>query len=180
MSLTAAQRRLLLRDPAFWVASGFGAGLSPIAPGTAGSLVALPLYLVLAQGPAWLPWLAIVGTFALGTWAAGRVIERIGVEDPGVVVVDEFVGQWLALALVDLALREFPGALATPSTAALLGAGFLLFRLCDIAKPWPASWADRVLDGGFGAMLDDAFAGLWAGVLMIAALAVVPWLRATV
>lgn len=173
MNPSIRTRSLPWRDPAFWIASGFGSGLSPIAPGTAGSLVALPLYLWLAQGPAWLPWLAIVGGFALGTWAAGRVIRRIGVEDPGVVVIDEFVGQWLALALVDLALRLFPGGLAEPSTLALLAVAFLLFRLCDIAKPWPASWADRALDGGFGAMLDDLFAGLWAGVLMVAALAVV-------
>lgn len=176
MPPTAAQRRLLLRDPAFWIASGLGSGLAPVAPGTAGSLLALPLYLLLAQGPAWLPWLAIGAGFALGTWAAGRVIRILGVEDPGVVVIDEFVGQWLALALVDLALRLFPGALAVPSTLALLGVGFLLFRACDIAKPWPASWADRALDGGFGAMLDDLFAGLWAGLLAIAALAVVPLL----
>lgn len=173
MPLDATQRRLLWREPAFWIASGFGSGLSPFAPGTVGSLVALPLYVLLAQGPAWLPWLAIVLTFALGTWAAGRVIAVLRIEDPGVVVVDEFVGQWLALALVDLALRLYPGGLAAPSTLALLGVGFLLFRLCDIVKPWPASWADRALDGGFGAMLDDAFAGLWAGVLMVAALAVV-------
>ena len=177
MALTTDQRRLLLREPATWIASGGGAGFSPFAPGTVGSLVALPLYVLLAQGPAWLPWLAIVLGFAIGTWAADRVIRRIGVEDPGVVVIDEFVGQWLALAIVDAALRAFPGALATPSTLALLGAGFLLFRICDIAKPWPASWADRELDGGFGAMLDDAFAGLWAGLLMVIALALLPLLR---
>jgi phosphatidylglycerophosphatase A len=176
MALTADQRRLLLREPAAWIASGGGAGFFPFAPGTAGSLVALPLYLLLQLAHPLLPWLAIVGGFALGTWAAGRVIRRLGVEDPGVVVIDEFVGQWLTLAIVDAALRAMPGALATPSTIALLGAGFLLFRICDIAKPWPASWADRTLDGGFGAMLDDAFAGVWAGLLMVVALALVPML----
>jgi phosphatidylglycerophosphatase A len=173
MALTIEQRRALLREPAAWIASGAGAGFFPFAPGTVGSLVALPLYVLLAQGPAWLPWLAIAGGFTLGTWAAGRVIRRIGVEDPGVVVIDEFVGQWLALAIVDAALRTVPEHLAAPSTLATLLVGFLLFRLCDIAKPWPASWADRALDGGFGAMLDDLFAGVWAGLLMVAALAVV-------
>lgn len=173
MNPSTRTRSLPWRDPAFWIASGFGSGLSPIAPGTAGSAVALPIYLALAQGPAWLPWLAIAAAFALGTWAAGRVIRRIGVEDPGVVVIDEFVGQWLALAIVDAALRAMPAHLAAPSTLATLLAGFLLFRLCDIAKPWPASWADRALDGGFGAMLDDLFAGAWAGVLMVGALALV-------
>lgn len=177
MALTSEQRRLLLREPAAWIASGGGAGYFPFAPGTVGSLVALPLYVLLQQAHPLLPWFAIVAGFALGTWAAGRVIRRIGVEDPGVVVIDEFVGQWLTLAIVDAALRAFPGALALPSTLALLGAGFLLFRLCDIAKPWPASWADRTLDGGFGAMLDDAFAGLWAGLLAVGALALLPLLR---
>lgn len=177
MALTPEQRRVLLREPAAWIACGGGAGLFPFAPGTFGSLLALPLYLLLQLGHPLLPWLAIGAGFAAGTWAAGRVIARLGVEDPGVVVIDEFVGQWLALALVDLALRMHPDALAAPSTAALLAAGFLLFRICDIAKPWPASWADRTLDGGFGAMLDDLFAGLWAGVLLVAALAVAPLLR---
>jgi phosphatidylglycerophosphatase A len=172
MPLSPEQRRAVLRHPAGWIASGFGAGLSPFAPGTVGSLVALPLYVLLNAAHPLLPWLAIGLGFAVGTWAAGWVIRRIGVEDPGVVVVDEFVGQWLALAMVDAALRQFPAALPAPSTLALLLVGFLLFRLCDIVKPWPASWADRQLHGGFGAMLDDAFAGLWAGALAILALAV--------
>jgi phosphatidylglycerophosphatase A len=171
MPLSAEQRRAVMRHPAGWIASGFGAGLSPLAPGTAGSLVALPIYVLLHAAHPLLPWLAIVVVFGVGTWAAGWVIRRIGIEDPGVVVVDEFVGQWLALALVDAALRQFPGALHAPSTLALLVVCFLVFRLCDIAKPWPASWADRELHGGFGAMLDDAFAGLWAGVLAILGLA---------
>ncbi|MFN9731871.1 MAG: phosphatidylglycerophosphatase A [Pseudomonadota bacterium] len=177
MALTPEQRRMLLRDPAAWIAAGGGAGFFPFAPGTVGSLVALPLYLLLQLGHPLLPCLAIGAGFAVGTWAAGRVIARLGVEDPGVVVIDEFVGQWLALALVDLALWLHPGALAVPSTVAFLAAGVLLFRICDLAKPWPASWADRALDGGFGAMLDDLFAGLWAGALLVAALAAAPLLR---
>lgn len=171
MPLSSDQRRAVLRHPAGWIASGFGAGLSPFAPGTAGSLVALPIYVLLHAAHPLLPWLAVVLGFAVGTWAAGWVIRTIGIEDPGVVVIDEFVGQWLALAIVDAALRQFPGTLPAPSTLALLLVGFLLFRLCDIVKPWPASWADRRLHGGFGAMLDDAFAGLWAGLLAIVALA---------
>jgi phosphatidylglycerophosphatase A len=172
MPLSAQQRRAVMRHPAGWIASGLGAGLSPVAPGTAGSLVALPIYVLLHATHPLLPWVAIVLGFIVGTWAADWVIRRIGIDDPGVVVVDEFVGQWLALALVDAALRQFPAALHAPSTLALLLVCFLVFRLCDIAKPWPASWADRALHGGFGAMLDDAFAGVWAGALAIVALAV--------
>ena len=168
MALTTAQRRALLREPAAWIASGAGAGFFPFAPGTVGSLVALPLYVLLAQGPAWLPWLAIAGGFALGTWAAGRVIRRIGVEDPGVVVIDEFVGQWLTLAIVDAALRKMPEHLAAPSTLATLVAGFLLFRLCDIAKPWPVG-ALQHLPRGWGIVMDDLAAGLLAGGALLTA-----------
>jgi phosphatidylglycerophosphatase A len=170
MRLSSEQRRLVLSHPAGWIASGFGAGLSPVAPGTAGSLVALPLFVGMAIVHPLAPWFGIAAYFALGVWASGWVIARLRIEDPGVVVADEFVGQWLALAMVDLALRLWPDQLASPSRAAVLVAGFLLFRICDIAKPWPASWADRALTGGTGAMLDDVFAGLWAGLLGIAAL----------
>lgn len=170
MRLTAEQRRRVLSHPAGWIASGLGAGLAPVAPGTVGSLVALPLFVGMALVHPLAPWIGIGVYFALGVWAAGRVIAVLRVEDPGVVVADEFVGQWLALAMIDLALRLWPDQLVSPSRLAVLVAGFLLFRICDIAKPWPASWADRTLTGGFGAMLDDVFAGIWAGALAIAGL----------
>lgn len=167
----ADTRRIVLASPAGWIASGFGCGLAPIAPGTVGSLVALVPYLALRE----LGLAAVFGAcalvFALGAWAAQRVIARIGVEDPGVVVIDEWVGQWLTLALMESAGRLF--ALPAPSTWALLAVGFALFRACDIAKPWPAGWADRHVKGGLGTMLDDVFAGAWAGALGIAALVVV-------
>ena len=170
MRLTPAQRRLVLSHPAGWIASGFGSGLVPFAPGTAGSLAALPLFVLMQQWHPLLPWLGIVGGFAIGTWAADWLIRRIGIEDPGVVVIDEFVGQWLALALIDAFIRWGADRLQPPSTFAVLIVGFVVFRLCDIVKPWPASWADRSLHGGFGSMLDDALAGLWAGALGILAL----------
>jgi phosphatidylglycerophosphatase A len=177
MSAGGASPARVLADPAGWVASVGGAGLSPWAPGTVGSLVALLPWWWMASVQWWLPWLAIPLVFALGVWASSVLIGRLGVEDPGVIVVDEVVGQWLALSLVDLALRFAPWPLLVPSTLALLLAGFLVFRLCDILKPWPASWADRKLDGGFGAMADDALAGVWAGLLIVLALSVMPALR---
>lgn len=170
MRLTPTQRRALLSHPAGWIASGFGSGLSPFAPGTVGSLVALPLFVLMQQAHPLLPWLGIVGGFALGVWAAGWVIRAIGAEDPGVVVIDEFIGQWLTLAMLDAFIRWGADADQPPSMLAVLLVGFVLFRLCDILKPWPASWADRHIHGGFGSMLDDAFAGLWAGGLGILAL----------
>ncbi|WP_257387700.1 phosphatidylglycerophosphatase A family protein [Tahibacter caeni] len=153
MSLSAAQRRAILTHPAGWIASGFGAGLSPLAPGTAGSAVALLPYLWLRELPFWAYLVVVLAVFALGVWTSRVLVARLRVEDPGCIVVDEFVGQWLALAF------------APPGWMWIL-VGFLLFRLFDVAKPWPVSWADREVGGGFGVMLDDALAGLLAAAVL--------------
>ena len=156
MTLDTSQRRAILSHPAGWIASGFGSGLSPLASGTVGSAVALIPWVALRHLE-W-PWYlaAIVVAFAIGVWAAGVVIAKIGVEDPGVVVWDEFVGQWIAL---------FPLVVA-PRSAWWMLAGFFLFRLFDVVKPWPASWADRRVKGGVGTMLDDVFAGAYAALVL--------------
>lgn len=165
MKLTSEQRKRLLLHPAGWIASGFGSGLAPAAPGTVGSAAALLPYLALREAPWWWVVLTIVVVFAIGVRCADWVIARLQVEDPGVVVLDEWVGQWITLALMEaFAPRAMPLGL-------LLIFGFVLFRVCDILKPWPASWADRQLHGGFGAMLDDAIAGVWAGAIGIVLLA---------
>lgn len=154
MALSVVQRRIVLAHPAGWIATGFGAGLSPLAPGTVGSLVALLPWFALRE----LPWpiylTVVVAVFALGVWAAQVVSARVGLHDSGAIVIDEFVGQWVALAFV-------------PSGISWVVLGFVLFRLCDIAKPWPVSWADRHVGGGFGVMLDDALAGLLAGAILM-------------
>lgn len=156
MTLNADQRQRVFSHPAGWIASGFGAGLSPFASGTVGSAVALIPWLALRE----LDWmwyvLVIAAAFAIGVWASGVVIRRIGVEDPGVVVWDEFVGQWIALIPL----------VTQPRGWLWVGAGFVLFRLFDVVKPWPASWADRAVKGGFGAMLDDVFAGVYAALAL--------------
>ena len=148
--------RTMLVHPLGWLATGVGSGLSPWAPGTAGSIVGMLPWLLLAQ----LPPLAYLGVtalvFVLGTWSANWVIARTGVQDPGAVVVDEWVGLWLALFLV-------------PAGWGWALAGFVLFRVFDILKPWPCSWADRRLKGGMGVMIDDVFAGLYALALLQAA-----------
>jgi phosphatidylglycerophosphatase A len=163
MRLDAAQRQAILAHPAGWIASGFGSGLSPVAPGTAGSLAALVPWLALRE-LAW-PWyaVAVALAFALGVWASNIVVAKLRVEDPGVIVWDEFVGQWIALAPLLLWPRGWPW----------IGAGFALFRLFDVWKPWPVSWADRRVKGGVGVMLDDVLAGLWAAIVLAAA---VRWL----
>jgi phosphatidylglycerophosphatase A len=156
-----ASARLAATDPACVLATWFGVGLLPRAPGTWGSLTALPF----AAALAWLggPWLVLLATlvlFGLGVWASNRYMAAHGLHDPAAVVVDEVVGQWLTLALLPL----------TPIAYLL---GFLLFRIADMVKPWPADWIDRTVAGGVGVMLDDVVAALYAGAL---ALLVVSWL----
>lgn len=154
----APSARLLLSHPAGWIASGFGAGLSPRAPGTVGSIVAfLPWWFGLRElSPAY--QLAVMAiAFAIGVWAANWVINRTRINDPSVVVWDEFVGQWIALMFV-------------PAGWPWLIAAFAAFRLFDIWKPWPVRWADQRLHGGFGAMFDDVLAGIYAcGLLQLVA-----------
>lgn len=142
------------------VATGLGSGYSPVAPGTAGSLLGVLLFLPLA-GLDWRAQLgAIVALTVAGTLAASRVAASVGKKDPGLVVVDEVAGQWVALFALPF----------TPTTAAL---GFLLFRVMDIVKPWPARDLER-LPGGLGIVADDLAAGVYANLALRVALAVWP------
>ena len=150
------------RHPAWQLATWFGTGLMPKAPGTWGSLAAVPFAYGVHQlaGPVGLFAAAWV-LFALGAWAAEEFRRRTGTKDPPAVVVDEAAGQWLALV-------------PAGDDILVYAAGFLLFRLFDIWKPWPVSWADRRIEGGLGIMLDDMIAGayaactLWAAMFLIA------------
>ncbi len=138
----------------------FGVGLSPIAPGTCASLVALPIAWAIRAmwgDPGLAVALALV--FAVGCWAAGRVAGAAGFQDPAAIVVDEVAGQWLVLLAAPL--EPIPWLLA-----------FVLFRLFDIWKPWPVNWADRHVKGGFGIMLDDVLAAGYALVVLMVAMAI--------
>lgn len=152
--LTAEQRQRLMSHPAGWIATALGAGLSPRAPGTAGSLVALlPWWFLLRGLPlGWYVVVLVVG-FALGVWACAVSDRRVGMHDQGALVWDEVIGMWITL-------------LAAPAAWWWMLAGFALFRLFDIWKPWPVSWADRRVHGGLGVMLDDVLAGLYALVVL--------------
>lgn len=163
MSLDAAQRRAVLSHPAGWIALGFGCGLSPVAPGTVGSVVAALLWLLLREFDPALIVLAIVAASGLGVWASNVAIALIGVDDPGSIVWDEFVGQWIAL----LPLLIWP----LPDGWIVLGFG--LFRLFDIWKPGPIRWADNHIKGGLGVMVDDVLAGIFAAAAFAAILAFV-------
>lgn len=142
------------------VATGLGSGYSPVAPGTAGSLVGLLLFLPLAGRAFWIQLAAVVAVTILGVLAGGRLATTLGLKDPGVVVVDEVAGQWITF-------------LALPMTPVIAVAGFLLFRVMDIVKPWPARALER-LPGGLGIMADDVAAGIYAHLLLRLGLAVWP------
>jgi phosphatidylglycerophosphatase A len=165
MKLDSDQRRAVLGHPAGWIASGFGSGLSPFAPGTAGSAAALLPWLLLRELPMMWVLVIIFATFLLGVWASNVVIERLGISDPGVIVWDEFVGQWITLLPL----------LLWPAHWLWMLAGFFIFRVFDVVKPWPCSWADRRVKGGFGVMLDDVLAGIYSAF----ALALAVWVTGT-
>jgi len=146
-----------LSDPRILVATGFGSGYLPRAPGTWGSALAALLAWPLAASGGWPALLAAAVLAALAGIPAIRAYQaRTGQADPGPVVVDEFAGQWLALA-------------ACPLDPVWWLAGFAAFRLFDILKPPPAGWIDRNLKTAGGVMLDDLVAGLYAVAVILVA-----------
>ncbi len=136
------------------IATWGGCGFLPKMPGTWGSLAALPFAWGLHSLGGW-PLLggAALLTFGVGIWASGVAARTQGLDDPSEVVIDEVAGQWLTLAVV-------------PPDLLFYVLGFILFRIADILKPWPVSWADRNLKGGLGIMLDDVLAAVYAGVVL--------------
>jgi phosphatidylglycerophosphatase A len=153
------------------IATVFGVGLLPGAPGTWGSLAALPLgYLLHRLGGFPLLALAAVAVFLAGWWATARETAGGGDPDPGEIVVDEVVGQWIALFPLSAGLWAMGAAPSVFPWPGWVGA-FVMFRLFDIWKPWPVSWADRQL-GAMGVMLDDVLAGVMAAVVVVIAAAV--------
>ena len=152
-------RRQLRRVPKRWrpatlLATWFGIGLLPWVPGTWASLVALPLaWLLVGLGGSWALGAGLVAVFAVGWWASGAYERETGVHDPSAVVIDEVAAQWLTLILV-------------PADPWLYATGFVLFRIADIAKLWPANVLDRRLTGGLGIMLDDMIAAVYAAAAL--------------
>jgi phosphatidylglycerophosphatase A len=152
--------RRLIDFAAKLVATGLGSGYSPVAPGTAGSLVGLALFVPLARCSWPVQLLAVAIVSVVGALAGGRVATLLKLEDPGLVVVDEVAGQWVTL-------------LALPFTPVVAVAGFLLFRVMDIVKPWPARDLEN-LPGGWGIMADDLAAGIYAHLVLRVGLAIWP------
>jgi len=145
--------RQVLKDPILFLAFGFGSGLSKIMPGTMGTLAALPLYLLLIHSNAWIYTLATLASMLLGIIICGRAAKKLAVHDFGGIVWDEIAG--LLITLYGL-----------PFSWESVLAGFVLFRLFDILKPWPIKWLDQQVAGGFGIMLDDVVAGIFAALIL--------------
>ena len=152
--MTAPTARFAFAHPAHFIALGLGTGLAPLGPGTAGTMLAFPIYMLLGR---WLdaPWLlgVVAAFFAIGIWACGRTGRDLGAADHGAMNWDEVVAMMLILVLIPDRLEWWVCA-------------FGLFRFFDIAKPPPIGHIDRTVKGGFGVMLDDIVAAFYTLLLM--------------
>ena len=136
------------------LATWFGSGKLRPAPGTWGTLAALPFAFAIHAAMGWIGLFLATGIVtAIGVWAAHAHSQNIGIHDASEIVIDEVAGIWLCLLFVELSLAS-------------MVLGFILFRVFDIVKPWPIRWLDRRVKGGVGVMLDDLVAGIAAGVLL--------------
>lgn len=146
MSVSA---KSILTNPVHCSAFGFGSGLAPKAPGTFGTIAAIPLYLLMSHLPLVAYLTIVLIACVVGIYLCGKTAKDLGVHDHPGIVWDEFAGFWITM-------------IAIPPTFTNVLLGFVLFRIFDIWKPWPIGWADKKVDGGTGIMLDDVLAGLMA------------------
>lgn len=145
----------ILLDPILCLAFGFGSGLAKKAPGTCGTLAAVPIYLALIQTSYLIYALATIISSIVGIWICGIAADRLGEHDFGGIVWDEIAGFLITMWFI-------------PFSWFNLVMGFILFRAFDIIKPWPIKWIDQKVSGGFGIMLDDVIAGVFAGGVLVA------------
>ncbi len=148
-----------LSNPSHFLALGFGSGLLKPAPGTWGTLASIPVFLALialAPTGSIAYFGAVLLSFVFGVIICGKTASDVGVHDHSAIVWDEFVGFWITMAIV------------APSWSNIV-LGFVLFRLFDILKPWPIKVLDKSVHGGFGIMIDDVLAGVFAAGLLYAA-----------
>lgn len=138
-----------LKNPIHLLAFGLGSGIAPKAPGTFGTLAAVPIFLLISSLSLSEYLFVVVFASVIGVYLCGQTAKDLDVHDHPGIVWDEFVGFWIAM-------------IAIPVSLWTLLAGFALFRLFDIWKPWPIKWVDRQVAGGLGIMLDDILAGLMA------------------
>lgn len=139
-----------LRNPIHLLAFGLGSGCAPKAPGTFGTLAAIPFWWLFLQNVPLIPYLCVlIAGFAFGVYLCEQTSKDLGVHDHGGIVWDEWIGLWITY-------------LALPTGIEWIIIGFALFRFFDILKPWPIKWLDEKVHGGFGIMIDDVLAGVFA------------------
>jgi phosphatidylglycerophosphatase A len=145
--------RQILTDPVLFLAFGFGSGLAKKAPGTCGTLAAVPLYLLAIQGGNLVYGLLTLTATLAGVWICGKAADKLGEHDFNGIVWDEVAGYLISLWFIPFSWKA-------------VVVGFVLFRFFDIVKPWPIKWADRKVQGGFGIMFDDVLAGIFANLVL--------------
>lgn len=152
-----AKSRLNLANPWHLLATGFGSGLSPVVPGTMGSLAAIPFWYLLDLLPVEIYSLLVLLAISIGVWLCHQTAKDMGVHDHGSIVWDEFIGMWITL-------------IAVPDNSwQWVLAGLVIFRIFDIWKPWPVRWFDRNVHGGMGIIVDDIVAGIISAMLIYGA-----------
>ena len=144
---------LLFKHPVLILATGFGSGLAPKAPGTFGTLAAIPIYVMVSYFDSMTYWITFLILFLIGILICNRATEILKVHDHPSIVWDEIVGYLITMY-------------SLPQNWTLIIAGFLVFRFFDILKPWPIKMLDKTVKGGFGIMLDDVVAGVSANLVL--------------
>lgn len=154
--MPASTENFKLSDPIHFLALGFGSGLAPKAPGTFGTLAAIPVFFIALQLPSLYYLLLTLFMSVAGIYICGKAAKDAGVHDHGAIVWDEIVGFMITMYLI-------------PVSWLTVLVGFVLFRIFDILKPWPISYLDKNCHGGLGIMLDDIAAGIaaWACMMLI-------------
>lgn len=152
-----AKSRLRMRNPWHLLATGFGSGLSPFIPGTVGSVAAIPFWWLMTFLPLQLYSLVVLVGISVGVYLCHRTARDMGVHDHGSIVWDEFIGMWITL----MAIPVLNGWWVL--------AGFVIFRIFDIWKPWPIRWFDKNVHGGMGIMVDDIIAGVVSAAVLYGA-----------
>jgi len=150
---TPVSTRTAWKNPIHFIAFGFGSGTIPFAPGTMGTLMAIPLYLLIRDFPLAIYIAILIAATILGIWACDVTEKYLGTHDYKGIVWDEVCGYWLTM-------------LAAPHHWEWVVLGFFLFRLFDIWKPWPIGWIDKYVRGGLGVMVDDLMAGVYGLVVL--------------
>ena len=153
MSKASSTVNFSLRNPIQFLALGFGSGLAPKAPGTFGTLAAVPLFFLLTLLSPVLYALSVILMTLAGFYICGKAANDVGVHDHPAIVWDEFVGFFITILMIPVSWQS-------------VLVGFVLFRFFDIVKPWPISFVDKKVAGGFGIMIDDVIAGFFALIIM--------------